>query len=83
MSFWTQKIKKKLGLLSPSPLQLDSDWRREGEEEEGEGEEGGRTWLEASQATVSRLARLRGAFVKGHRLPSGEASEGGVTPPQA
>ena len=36
--FWTQK-KIKLGLLSPSPLQPDDNWRREGEkEEEGEGE---------------------------------------------
>ena len=36
--------------------------------------------------TASRLARgerLSSAFVKGRRLPSGEASEGGVAPPRA
>ena len=30
-----------------------------------------------------RLARLSGAFLKGRRLPSGEAPEGGVTSPRA
>ena len=70
--FWTQKILKKSGLLSPSPLQPDDNWRREGEGEgeegegegEGEGEEGGRVWSEASQATASRLI---GTFMKRRR----------------
>nr|CAN70667.1 hypothetical protein VITISV_029651 [Vitis vinifera] len=44
---------------------------------------------EATRATASRLAggerlaRLSGTFVKGRRLSSGEAPEGGVAPPQA
>ena len=79
--FWTHQINKKLG-LSPALCNPTK------EEEEGEGE-GVRIWLEASEATASRLARgeslarLSGTFVKGCRLPLGEAPEGGVAPPRA
>ncbi|WJZ96616.1 hypothetical protein VitviT2T_015284 [Vitis vinifera] len=90
-SFWAQQIKKKFraGRLSATRLEEEEE---EEEEEEGEGEGGVRTWSDRRRrlgraprtlrlAGSERLARLSGAFVKGCRLPSGKAPEGGVAPP--
>ena len=57
--------------------------KKKKKEKEKEKEKKGRTWPEASQATASHRARLRNAFVKGHYLPLGEASEGGILPLRA
>ena len=68
--FWTHKINKNIR-AQPSPLQPDGGRRRRRR----------RKRKRAYLVRGERLARLSGAFVKGHRLPSGETPEGGVAPP--
>ena len=68
--FWTHKINKNIR-AQHSPLQPDGGRRRRRR----------RKRKRAYLVRGERLARLSGAFVKGHRLPSGETPEGGVAPP--
>ncbi|RVW19258.1 hypothetical protein CK203_095878 [Vitis vinifera] len=80
-----------------NPTAGGKEEEEEEEEEEGEGDRTWsgrrrqlgrppRALLEASALRLAggeRLARLSGVFVKGRRLSSGEALEGGVAPPRA
>ena len=80
MSFWTQKINKKnqrfSALAQPQPSAARRRLKKKKKEKEKKEGVLGRK-------RVRLPRRALPAFLKGHRLPSGKAPEGGVTSPRA